>query len=356
MSLTQIKTSNIDNSGSGLNFRNRIINGDMRIDQRNAGASITPIGGTYTLDRFRYFASQADKVSLQQVTDAPSGFSYSAKITVLSSYNLSGNEQFFFGTTFEANNLDDFGFGTSNAKATVLSFWVKSSVIGKYSISWVDTPNAYSFIGTYVINSANTWEYKTITIPPATGGTWGAGNSRHSFIQFMLGNSGSYDGTAGTWQSANVRGTNDSIDFVSQSNGSTFQVTGVQLEAGSVATPFEHRQYGTELALCQRYCYQIDASTNTVGGIAVGRYGSSTQTDVDLRIPLMRNSPTVTVSSASHFTVNTPAIANAATGATVQSVSNQNIRIAFDHSSDTFHARGIRFNNSSGYIRASAEL
>tara|TARA_R110000772_G_scaffold120365_1_gene226590 strand:- start:1747 stop:2799 length:1053 start_codon:yes stop_codon:yes gene_type:complete len=233
---------------------NRVINGGMVFDQRNAGAVTQAI--TYTLDRFRYFATQAGKISVQQVTDAPSGFSHSVKLTVISSYNLSGTEQFFFGTTFEANNLVDFAFGTSGAKATALSFWVKSSITGKYSISWVNSANNYSFIETYLINTADTWEYKTISIPAATGGVWGTGNNRHSFIQFMLGNSGTFDGTAGTWQPANIRGTSDSVDFVSQSNGATFYVTGVQLEKGSVATDFEYVDYGRQLQMCQRY-FQI---------------------------------------------------------------------------------------------------
>jgi hypothetical protein len=357
MSLTQVKTSNIDDTGSGLNFRNRIINGDMRIDQRNSGV-VTQVA-TYTLDRFRLFASQADKISVQQVADAPSGFSHSVKLTVLSSYNLSGTEQFFFGTSFEGNNLVDFAFGTSDAKATVLSFWVKSSITGKYSISWVNSANNYSFIGTYLINTADTWEYKTINIPAATGGVWGTDNNRHSFIQFMLGNSGTFDGTAGTWQSANIRGTSDSVDFVSQSNGATLQITGVQLEEGNAATAFERRPYGTELALCQRYAWKYGGLGSDIFGAGTGLYADGNEIIFGpVMCPvLMRAAPSMTV-------FGTPIVKSnggASTGwtATIASASAQ---MPFVRMSKTSHGltatsqTNLNFDSTSDYLIFNAEI
>jgi hypothetical protein len=245
-------------ASTGIGFRNRIINGDMRIDQRNAGASVTPASTDYTLDRFRLFCTVGSKLSVQQVVDAPAGFAYSAKITVASSYSPSSSEQFFFGTSFEANNIGDLSFGTASAKTATLSFWVKSSVTGTYSASWTNNSGDRSYVQSFTIDSANTWEQKTITIVGDTTGTWtNYGNTRNSFLQIGLGAGSNFYGTAGSWQSGNLRQTSGSTNFVSQANNSTFYITGVQLEAGSVASPFERRDYGREEIMCKRYYQKI---------------------------------------------------------------------------------------------------
>jgi hypothetical protein len=277
------------NDGPLSGTRNRIINGDMRIDQRNAGGSVTPTATAYTLDRFRVILGAASKLSVQRDTTAPAGFSYSAKITVASSYTPAASEQFFFGTTFEADNVGDLEFGTAGAVATTLSFWVRSSATGTYSVSWTNDANNRSYIATYTINVADTWEYKTIVIPGDTTGTWvNAGNGRHSFLQWSLGSGSDFHGTAGSWQASNVRETSGSVDFVSQSNGATFYITGVQLEAGTVATPFERRSYGQELALCQRY-YQQQVATKYMFSTT-----GQTKTDCVGLCTEMRATPTVT--------------------------------------------------------------
>ena len=235
-------------------FRNRIINGDMRIDQRNAGSAVTPSSTTYTLDRYRLFMDVGSKLTVQRVQDAPAGFTYSTRISVANSYTPNTNEQFFFGTAYEADNVGDLGFGTATSKTTTLSFWIKSSVIGTYSFSWTNDANNRSYVDTFEILSQNTWEKKTITIVGDNTGTWiNTGNGRHSFMQISLGAGSSFYGTADIWQSGNLRQTSGSIDFVNQVNGSTLYITGVQLEVGTVATEFEHRPIGAELALCQRY-------------------------------------------------------------------------------------------------------
>jgi hypothetical protein len=262
-------------SGGAFSFKNRIINGAMVIDQRNAGASVTLGGGSdYIMDRFRGFVSAGSKLSVQQSTDAPTGFSNSALITVASSYTPSASEQFFFGTSFEANNVGDFSFGTASAKTTTLSFWVKSSVTGTYPMSWTNNATDRSYIKTFTISSADTWEQKTITIPGDTTGTWvNSGTGRHSFLQIGLGAGSNFDGTDGAWQAGNLRQTSGSVDFVSQSNGATFYITGVQLEVGSVATPFERRPFGAELVLCKRY-YDKTFAINTAPAQNAGRSGA----------------------------------------------------------------------------------
>jgi hypothetical protein len=272
-----------------LSNRNKIINGAMVIDQRNAGAAVTPATTTYTLDRYRLLMSVGSKLTAQRVTDAPAGLTYSAKITVAASYTPSASEQFFFGSTFEADNVGDFGFGTAAAQTTSLSFWVKSSVTGTYSFSWTNDTNDRSYIDTFAILSADTWEKKTFTVAGDTTGTWpNTGNGRHSFLQVSLGAGSNFAGTAGSWQSGNLRQTSGSVNFVAQSNGATFYITGVQLEVGDTATPFEHRSFGQELALCQRY-YEVFGSG--------GSGGSRTNTTFTMNHKFQvtkRASPTVT--------------------------------------------------------------
>jgi hypothetical protein len=281
VNLTATGTVNVGggNISPQTGFKNRIINGAMTIDQRNAGAAVTPsvAGPTaqYIMDRFRLFYTAASKITIQQTTDAPPGFTYSAKLTVASSYNPTvADDQYFFGTSFEADNIGDFAFGTASAATATVSFWIKSSVTGTYSLSWVNSANNRSYVQTFTISSANTWEQKAITISGDTSGTWiNTGNARHSFVQIMLGNGSNFDtSTVGSWQSANVRATSGSVEFVAQANGSTMFITGFQLEKGSTATPFEYRSIGTELALCQRYyefssLFQVFSGNVTSGEI-----------------------------------------------------------------------------------------
>jgi hypothetical protein len=244
-------------------------------------------------------------LTIQQVTDAPAGFTHSAKITVAASYTPAANEQFFYGTAFEAANVGDLGFGTASAQTTTLSFWVKSSVTGTYSFSWTNDANDRSYVGTFSILAANTWEKKTATIAGDTTGTWtNTGNSRHSFLQIGLGAGSDFDGTAGVWQAGNLRQTSGSVDFVAQSNGATFYLTGVMLELGDTATPFEHRSYGDELARCKRYFERFTYPNDTYTDIVC--YNESTS---NARGPCQysekRAAPTFTSSASAFVAVST---------------------------------------------------
>ena len=246
-------------TGSLLGFRNRIINGDMRIDQRNAGASVTAVtNGTYNLDRWVTFFSRTSKFSIQQNAGAvvpPAGFSNYVGITSSSAYSLTVNDEFSLMQFVEGFNSSDFGFGTANAKSITLSFWVRSSLTGTFGGSVVNSSNnEWCYPYTYAINSANTWEYKTVTIPGQTAGTWLTTNGIGMGIIFSLGAGSSRSGTANTWVNANRVGVPGQVNLVS-TNGATLYITGVQLEAGPTATPFERIPIGMELALCQRYCF-----------------------------------------------------------------------------------------------------
>jgi len=248
---------------SNMAGRNRIINGDMRIDQRNAGASVDAANtGTsyYFVDRWAYIISAVSKFTLQQSSDAPAGFNTSLLITSSSAYSSSASAYINIRQMIEGYNVSDFGWGTANAKTVTLSFWAKSSLTGSFSGSLQNSAFDRSYPFTYTISSANTWEYKTVTISGDTTGTWLTDSNIGVRINFNIGSGSNYLGTADAWSSSNLRGVTGTTSLIATS-GATLYITGVQLEEGSVATPFEHRQYGQELALCQRYYW---AMTQTV--------------------------------------------------------------------------------------------
>lgn len=243
-----------DTSGSGLMFRNKIINGGMLIDQRNAGASKTPTDGEYTLDRWRTGASAASKFSIQQVSTAPVGFGNSLRCTSLSSYSVTTNDNFEIFQYIEGFNTVDFAFGTSFAKTITLSFWVQSSLTGTFGGSILNSAFNRSYPFNYTISASNTWEYKTISIPGDTTGTWiGATNGIGIVVCLGLGAGSGRSGPANAWAGSTYYNATGATSLVG-TNGATIFFTGIQLEAGDQPTPFEQRPIGIELQLCQRYC------------------------------------------------------------------------------------------------------
>ena len=241
-------------------FRNRIINGNMVIDQRSNGASVTPGNGTYTIDRWQAFVSQASKITIQQNAGSvtpPAGFTSYLGVTVGASANVTvgSSDYFFIQQAIEGHNVADLGFGAAGAATITFSFWVRSSVTGTYGGVLYNGGGSRSYPYSYVVNSANTWEQKTVTVVGDTTGTWQTTTGAGLQLTFSLGTGSTYNGAAGSWAGANYYGTTGAATPIT-TNGATFYITGVQLEAGSVATPFERRPYGTELALCQRY-YEV---------------------------------------------------------------------------------------------------
>jgi len=302
MPISQIGTSSI--SGLGYGFKNRIINGAMVIDQRNAGASVTATATaarTYVLDRWNYQTSTASKYSLQQSSTAPAGFVNSLKVTSLAATSLGSSDYYVIGQPIEGYNMADLNWGTANAKTVTLSFWVQSSLTGTFggSIESSDVGRSYPF--TYVINSANTWEQKSITIVGDTSGTYYTTNGAGAYLWFGMGVGTSLSGTAGSWQSINVLSATGATSVVG-TNGATFYITGVQLEKGSTATSFDYRPYGTELALCQRYCVAYRAN-NSQKYFASGQVYNGTTGLFLLPLPVTaRASPSsITVSAASDW-------------------------------------------------------
>jgi hypothetical protein len=240
-------------------FLNRIINGAMVIDQRNAGASVTPADADYTLDRFIYNATQSSKVTIQQNAGSvtpPVGFTNYLGVTSSSAYTVTSGDFFTVGQRIEGFNTADLGWGTANAKTVTLSFQVYSSLTGTFGGAITNSALNRSYPFTYSIPVANTWTSISVTIAGDTTGTWvGATNGTGMRLYIGLGVGSTYAGTAGAWTgTANILGATGAVNVVS-TNGATFYITGVQLEVGSTATSFDYRPYGNELALCQRYYY-----------------------------------------------------------------------------------------------------
>lgn len=289
-------------------FRNRIINGDMRIDQRNSGAAITGVttatGRVFPVDR-NALSNQTDGVcTTQQTTTVPAGFNNSLYVTVTTADASIGATQYCaIEQRVEGFNVADLGWGTANAQAVTISFWVRSSITGTYCVSIYNSGGARSYVATYTVSAANTWEQKTITIAGDTSGTWLTNNGIGIILNFCLGVGSTYQQAAGAWGStAFAIGSSAQTQWIS-TLGATFYITGVQLEAGSVATPFERRPYGAELMLCQRY-YSKTYDTNTAVGTntSYGQTTTSMQTVTSsglcqtMKFPfpvVMRSSPTI---------------------------------------------------------------
>jgi len=261
------------NSDSSFGFKNRIINGAMTFDQRNAGASVTPASGAYTLDRWQVSLSQSSKLTVQQdagAITAPAGFNDYLGVTSSSAYSITSSDLFLLNQPIEGFNCADFNWGTANAKTITVSFWVRSSGL-TYPATFGGVINNHngsrSYPFSYTISSANTWEQKSITIAGDTSGTWQTGNTGALIIRFGLGVGSTYSGTAGSWSGSTFYSATGATSVVG-TNGATWYITGVQLEVGSTATSFDYRPYGTELALCQRY-YETSFDIGTAPANAV---------------------------------------------------------------------------------------
>jgi hypothetical protein len=246
-------SSTQNTAATGFGFKNRIINGAMVIDQRNAGASGTANG--YTVDRFAYFGSQASKGTWQRNAGSvtpPAGFINYLGFTSSSAYTVGSTEEFEFYQSIEGLNVADLAWGTANASTVTLSFWVRSSLTGTFGGALQNSAGNRSYPYSYTVSAANTWEQKTITVPGDTTGTWLTTNGIGIAVYFGLGVGSTKSGTAGAWSGSYLTSATGATSVVG-TNGATFYITGVQLEKGITATSFDYRPYGTELALCQRY-------------------------------------------------------------------------------------------------------
>ena len=287
------------NGGPIAGSRNRIINGDMRIDQRNAGAAVTVLsGGTFAVDRFICFEDTDGGLSAQRSTTVPAGqgLTNSLLMTVTSADSSLSSAQFAsIRHNVEGFNASDFEFGTAAAKTITLSFWVRSSLTGTFTVSLRNNAFNRSYIATYTITSANTFEYKTIQFTGDTSGTWLADNNSGLRLDWSLGAGTDLQGTAGSWAATDDITTSGAVSLVG-TNGATFYITGVQLEPGTTATPFERRSYRQELALCQRYFVELAGGTNSYQPLGLGNTYNTTQGSYCIYLPVqMRAVPSLSV-------------------------------------------------------------
>jgi hypothetical protein len=287
----------------GISFKNRIINGNMVIDQRNAGASVTvnSTAQTFSVDRWYGVGQATDGVyTLQQDAGAvtpPAGFTDYLGATVTTADASIGSTQVYrIAQAIEGFNIADLGWGTANAKTVTLSFWVRSSLTGTFGGSFGNSNFSRAYPFSYTISAANTWEQKSVTIAGDTTGTWLTTNGAGINVSFVLGMGSSFVGTPNAWNAGTFFAPTGGTNIIS-TNGATFYLTGVQLEVGTQATTFTTAggSYGAELALCQRYYWQC---TDTVG--VVVNPNNTSRTPVSMPVP-MRAAPTL-VSGAS-FTV-----------------------------------------------------
>ena len=265
--VTFAQAANLPNT---FGFKNRIINGAMVIDQRNAGASASLTSSqTYFVDRFFGVEDTDGTMTIQRSTTAPTGFINSLLMTTTSAdASLGATQICYVGQKIEGLNVADFAWGTASAATVTISFWVRSSLTGTFGGAVANNAFNRSYPFTYTISLANTFEYKTITIAGDTTGTWPTDNGGSIQVFLGLGVGSTYSGTAGAWAGAGYISATGATSVIG-TNGATFYITGVQLEKGSTATSFDYRPYGTEFALCQRYF-----ETNYGVGYAIGSANS----------------------------------------------------------------------------------
>jgi hypothetical protein len=306
-------TANITNN---LSNRNIVKNGAMMVDQRNSGSTATssPSGSSvYGCDRMLFSNLNTGELTLtlQQVTDAPAGFYYSQKVTVATPESSGGtpaaDDRTGMQYRFEGYDINHLNLGTANAKDFVVSFYIKVSVAGNYGLAIVNNSGSRSYCVLFAATTS--WTRVSIKVPKDTSGTYAATNAEGLALKFGFYNGSSRVGSdqgitgTGSWQSSNTpQGTTGQTQF-GGTNGATWQITGIQLEVGSVATDFEHRSFAQELSLCQRYFCKLTTRTDDNNILGQGMYYSDTQ----IRLPVrsfveMRSTPTVeTTNSTDHF-------------------------------------------------------
>ena len=351
----------VANGGTGVTtaidygFKNRIINGGMVIDQRNAGASVSTSG--YAVDRTSFALGISTGSTGQQSSTAPAGFNTSLKITIGTGGTVVAGTVCRVFQTIEGFNVADLGWGSANASTITISFWVNCSVTGTFAGGLYNAAANRTYVFTYSVSAANTWEQKTITIAGDTSVTWAKDNTAVIYVNWDLGSGSTYQATAGSWGAGAAWATSGSVKLATTS-GATFYITGVQLEKGSTATSFDYRPYGPELALCQRY-YQQRGGNSADERFASGFNYQTTQARFiyPARV-VMRTSPTLTVNSGTDFHIEGASGAFVSTSLSLDQPSPEIIAINCNVASGLTAGQGcqLQARSSSSRIMFSAEL
>lgn len=291
-----------DNVGAPA-FRNVIINGGMSVAQRNTSSASITTSGYYTVDRWNNLLNSLATWTQSVENDAPTGSGHRKSLKMLcTTANASPAAGAFniIRTNLEGQNLQHFAKGTSSAKKFALSFWVKANITGTYIVELYDEDNSRQVSASYTISASGTWEKKTVIFPEDITGVWDNDNNTSIYLSFWLGAGSTFsNGTLNTvWATAtNANRAVGQVNVAAAINN-YWQVTGVQLEAGSVATPFEFEPFETTLRKCQRYFISYGGGT-VYEPVALGFARGSTVADVTTFLPVeMRNPPAITVSAA----------------------------------------------------------
>jgi hypothetical protein len=361
-------------------FKNRVINGAMRFDQRHLGNNSLPTTSVYVIDRWKYTTNISSKLTFKQLngvqSDAsnyesggsPTNFSNSLKITTTTAYTSSSTDYLVLEHRIEGFNLADLNWGTANAKPVTLSFWMKSSLTGSHSgcIENFDGSRTYAY--TFTVNQANTWEQKTITVPGSTDGSWIKTNELGMYIKFNLGSGSSrLTGTTNSWITSVADGVTGSVNLAANS-GATFYLTGVQLEVGSTASTFDYVDFATELQRCQRYCVAFDNRTvnNISGGgmtyyhFGLGSWSATTSAFINMKWPVqMRGQPSLYSNSAGNTFFVDPGVTNF-TNVTLDQIGSTSGAVLLTGGSGGYSAggagRALSNSNAQAYLIFSAEL
>jgi hypothetical protein len=369
--MSQLQVDRINDASGGVLapissiMRNRLINGAMTINQRG-GAVTLPSAQTYTLDRWFGSEDTDGAMTVEQSTNAPTGFNFSALCTTTTAdSSLGATQNVYLGQKIEGFNTADLGWGTANAKTVTLSFWVRSSLTGAFGGAVTNSAFNRSYPFSYTISSANTWEQKSVTIAGDTSGTWvGATNGVGIQLIFGLGVGSTFSGTAGAWAGSGFLSTTGAVSVIGTLSA-TWQITGAQLEVGTQATSFEYRQYTNELQLCQRYAINYRSAD---AGVYM-RYGSgyanaTTNSEINVHFPVqMRTTPSLTTTAtASNYAIYTAGGINVCSTLPVIDANSDNpLVLTVLGSSATPFTSGagcsiISNNNTTSYMLFTAEL
>lgn len=334
-------------------FRNRLINGDMSVNQVNGGTAVTPTTNQFITDQWQAIASQASKLTFQQVADAPAGLKYSTKISVAVQYAPVATDNFLLIQKIEGQNIVDFQLGTAGAVTIVTSQWIKGSVAGTYAVALHNSGDSRSYVGTVTVTTA--WQRLSISLIGDTTGTWLTDANEGLVLIFDLGSGSNFNTTAGSWQAGNFLRTSGSVTFVNQVAGSTLNITGAQVEAvpAGVTTPtaYEFLPYSEQLLRAQRYlpCWN---STGTASILGSAVFNSTTSAKAVLALPVATRVAVtgVSVSSAAHFNVdNVSAFVASAVG--FIGASDKAASASFTVTGATANTGGFAYmNNASGQI------
>ena len=356
--IARVNGSDVFNASSNFGFKNRIINGAMVIDQRNAGASLANVSNAaFITDRFQYDRAGMGitaQFTASQSTDAPTGFRNSLKFDTTTAQTLGATGGTYIGIT---HKVEGFNMSDLAGNTATLSFQVKATKTGIYSVVLKNSGGDRSFVGEYTVNVSNTWENKTVSIAALpTTGTWSYTNGMGLQVFFCLAVADDVGtATIGSWLSSSVFGSVNNVEGA-DSTANDFFITGVQLEKGSTATSFDYRPFGTELMLCQRYFQKL------AGFTCVG----SSATDVALSIPFtlpMRSSPSVGQTGV--LTIEDIGTADRSQSATSISIRSSRINsVGGAFSMGNFSSltqfrpfiQNVNFNGTDNYITLSAEL